>query len=137
MSEKKETQKQSDIVYALSDYKQLVLQYKTKYSELMKAYVFWKTSSFWLVCLAAVAVLFSLLSLSDSRRQSTDQARNIQLLNRRVQSLSDQAQACGRQFQAAREELAQKQGLIAQLEKNISTVSKKQVERLLEEKGEK
>ena len=38
----------SDIVYALADYKQLVIAYKTKYAHMVQQVAFWKTCVIWL-----------------------------------------------------------------------------------------
>jgi len=127
-------EKPFEIKYALSDYKQLVLQYKTKYSELVKACVFWRTSAIWLCVLAAASLAICIYAVLDSRHQVLLAQKDTSLLSERVQSLTGQAELFRKEIESAKQDLAQKQALIVQLEKNLSTVSKQQVERLLKEK---
>jgi outer membrane murein-binding lipoprotein Lpp len=128
-------EKPSEIKYALSDYKQLVLQYKTKYSELVRACAFWRTSTVWLFILAAAMLAVGIYVITDSRRQFMSAQKDAGVYAARIQSLSEELERCRKDQEAAKQELDQKRALIGQLEKNLSTVSKQQVERLLKEKG--
>ena len=127
--------KPAEIKYALSDYKQLVLQYKTKYSELVRACAFWRTSAVWLFIISAAILAVGIYVIADSRRQILSAQKDAGAYAARIQSLTGELEESRRDSEAAKQELTRKQEMVSQLEKNLSTVSKQQVERLLNEKG--
>jgi hypothetical protein len=51
------SKEKSDIVYALADYKQLVVAYKTKYAQMVRQVVFWKTCVVWTVFIISIAII--------------------------------------------------------------------------------
>src|SRR5512137_1382627 len=91
----------SEIKYALSDYKQLVLQYKTKYSELVRACAFWRTSAVWLCVLAAAALVACMYVVSDSRRMAVSAQKDTGMFAARVESISGELERCRRDGEAA------------------------------------
>ncbi len=129
MSDKQKT----DVIYALADYKQLVLAYRTKYTDLVKSVAFWRASVIWLA--AFVCLLVGLLAAgfftyrADLLRTRTQESS----LTREVERLSEQVRTTQQALAATRAELEKKEGLIQELEKNISTASKKTLEKLLKE----
>lgn len=122
---------QNAIVYALADYKQLVIQYRTKYADSVKAVVFWKTTAIWIAAVALVCSVTAALSYRDNRRQAAAATNSLNALSGRIQVLSDRFDGREQEFAAVKAELETKSAQIRQLEKSLSTVSKKQVEKLL------
>jgi hypothetical protein len=129
MSDKQKT----DVVYALADYKQLVLAYRTKYTELVKSVAFWRASVIWLsafVCLLVGLLATGFLAYrADLLRTRTQESS----LTRDVERLSGQLRNTQQVLEETRSDLEKKEGLIQELEKNISTASKKTLEKMLKE----
>lgn len=123
----------ADIVYALADYKQLVLAYKSKYAELIKKVSFWRTSALWLALLSTAAGLIMGFALSEIRDSLAEGKHSIARLNSKVELLSTKLDKTQQELVAAKDELSKKDLLIKQLEQNISNTSKELVEKLLKE----
>ena len=121
----------ADIVYALADYKQLVVAYKTKYAQMVRQVAFWKTCVLWLSGIlivvggAAVSEYFKSLDAISSRQ------RNSVLSEERERSLVRAVESAKFELSKTREELDKKEMIIKQLEENVSTTSKKLLEKLL------
>jgi len=124
----------SGMIYALADYKQLVLAYKTKHAELVKTATFWKTSAIWLAILTISVTVTVIFFLADSKRSLAESNRNINRLNRKLEDVSHSLDSAQQELKLTKEELEKKEMLIMQLEKNMSTTSKKLLEKLLKEK---
>ena len=123
----------ADIVYALADYKQLVLAYKSKYAELVKRLSFWRASALWLALLSILAGLIMGFALSEIRDSLAEGKKSIDRLNGRVEAISIQLEKSQKELASAREELDKKELVIKQLEQNISNASKELLEKLLKE----
>jgi septal ring factor EnvC (AmiA/AmiB activator) len=125
-----------DILYALADYKQLVLAYKSKQTELVRTVSLWKTSVTWLA-LVTVCITFAVIFLSSQTKKSLAESRkNISWLNNKIEAISNKLDNTQRELKSTQEELNKKEMLIKELEKNMSTTSKKFLERLLKEQEE-
>ncbi len=123
----------ADIVYALADYKQLVLAYKSKYAELVKRASFWRASAIWLALLSILAGLIMGLALSEIRDSLVEGKKSIDRLNGRVESISIHLKSVQEELESARGELNKKELAIKQLEQNVSNASKELLEKLLKE----
>jgi len=123
----------SGMIYALADYKQLVLAYKTKHAELLKTVTFWKTSVIWLVILTIGISVMVIFFLADTKRSLAESNKNINWLNNKLEVVSNKLDSTQQELKLTKEELEKKEMLIKQLEKNMSTTTKKLLERLLKE----
>jgi hypothetical protein len=126
----------SEVIYALADYKQLVLAYRTKHAELVKAMTFWKTSVVWLSAFLIFLVLATMFWITESGKATDKDKNHEELLNAKVSSISEELSRTKKDLAATREELNRKEELIKLLEKNISTTSKNLLEKLLAEQEE-
>jgi len=126
----------SEVIYALADYKQLVLAYRSKYAELVKSLAFWKTSLVWLCAFTAFFVLVVIFWLLESGKDLNSNKKNTETLNLQVNAVSEKLARTENELFRAREELKKKEGLVKNLEKNISTASRKLLEKLLAEQEE-
>jgi len=126
----------SEVIYALADYKQLVLAYKSKYAELVKSLAFWKTSVVWLLVFTALFVLMMNSWLLENGKDLNSNRKNMEIINARFNAVSEKLARTEDKLSQTREELKKKEDLIKSLEKNISTASKKLLEKLLAEQEE-
>jgi hypothetical protein len=126
----------SEVIYALADYKQLVLTYRTKHAELVKSLTFWKTTVVWLCVFTVFFVLTIMFFLLEDGKELESNGKNAEMLNARVNVVSEKLSGTEKELFRAREELGKKEDLIKNLEKNISTASKKLLEKLLAEQEE-
>jgi septal ring factor EnvC (AmiA/AmiB activator) len=126
----------SDVIYALADYKQLVLAYRTKHAELIKSLTFWKTSVVWLSVFTGLFVLVMMSWLLENNKDLESNRKNIEIMNGRANAVSEKLSMTENELSRTREELKKKEELIRNLEKNISTASKKLLEKLLAEQEE-
>ena len=126
----------SEVIYALADYKQLVLAYRTKHTELVKSLTFWKTSVVWLSAFTILIVLAVMFWLLENGRDFDKNKNSEKLLNAQVSAVSERLSKTERDLAVTREELRRKEELIKYLEKNISTTSKNLLEKLLSEQEE-
>jgi|GEM_PF-975545 len=124
------------IVYALAEYKQLVIQSRAKQAELIKELAFWKAWTLWLGVFTVVFVIFSSVFFFDTRRQASANSNSLAVVSKRLQGFSEQVADWQRELRIAKEELARKSEQITNLEKCLSTASKKEVEKLLKTLGE-
>ncbi|MGE5308776.1 MAG: hypothetical protein ACM3OC_06820 [Deltaproteobacteria bacterium] len=139
MEEQKKDPKErqaTNLVYALADYKQLVIQYRTRHAELIRKLMFWKTSALWLAIIAAASLVFAFNVEREDRKQAAETARNLAGMKNELRQVSGQLEKWEKDIAAAREELDRKNEQVSQLEKNLSTMSKKQVEKLLKDSKE-
>lgn len=123
----------SGMIYALADYKQLVLAYKTKHAELVKTVTFWKTSVIWLAILTIGITVMVTFFLADTKRSLGESNKNITWLNNKLEVISNRLDRTQQELRVTKKELEKKEMLIRELEKNMSTTSKKLLERLLKE----
>ena len=123
----------SDLVYALADYKQLVVAYKTKYAQLVRLVTFWKTCVIWLGLIVFLLGAAASVGYLDYTRHMSGRRNDIAMLEMQVQNLSHKLDAAERQLQQARQDLEQREAAVNQLEKNVSTTSKKLLEKLLKD----
>ena len=123
----------SDIVYALADYKQLVIAYKTKYSQMVRQVTFWRTCVIWLGLIVFLIGVAAAAGFIDYTNHLSGRQKDISMLEDQVQSLSGKLDLTERQLQQVRFELAQKEATVKQLEKNVSTTSKNLLEKLLKD----
>jgi len=80
----------SDIIYALADYKQLVVAYKTKYAQMVRQVTFWKTCFIWLG-LAVIALCVAIVvGYLDYTHRLAASVRDIEMLQAQVKGLSHQ-----------------------------------------------
>lgn len=126
----------SEVIYALADYKQLVLAYRTKHAELVKSLAFWKSSLAWLCAFTGFFVLMIIFWLQESGKDLASNKKNVEMLNVQYNSVSEKLARTEDELNRAREELKKKEDLIKSLEKNISTASRKLLEKLLSEQEE-
>jgi DNA segregation ATPase FtsK/SpoIIIE-like protein len=126
----------SEVIYALADYKQLVLAYRSKHTELVKSLAFWKTSLVWLCAFTAFFVLMIIFWLLESGKDLKSNKKNTEMLNLQVYAVSEKLARTEDELVRAKEELKKKEDLIKNLEKNISTASRKLLEKLLAEQEE-
>jgi septal ring factor EnvC (AmiA/AmiB activator) len=129
MSEKQKT----DVIYALADYKQLVLAYRSKYTELIKAVTFWRASVVWLAVFICLLVGFLVTGFFSYKNDLLCQRTEESSLTRERERLSAELRDLRQELASTQSELQKKEDLIQQLEKNISTASKKTLEKLLKE----
>jgi len=126
----------TDIVYALADYKQLVLAYKSKYTELVKKVAFWRTSTIWLAVLVISMATVVLFELFDKKNNGAEARGDIVKLAGKIENVSSQLTQAQKELETAKAELEKKDTVIKQLEQNVSNTSKKLVEKLLKEQKE-
>jgi hypothetical protein len=134
--EKKNPKKERNnpnIVYALADYKQLVIQYRSRQAELIKSLMFWRTTALWLSAAGVICLLFSVALYTDNKKQAAASASGLAAMSSRIESLTERFEGREQELTAAREEIEAKSARISQLEKNLSTASKKQAEKLLKD----
>jgi len=123
------------MLYALADYKQLVMAYKTKHAELIKAVAFWKTSLAWFAAvMLAIALTAGVWFLQNSRQAGAGR-RSIDTLNAKIAGLAQQLADTERALAQARNQAAAQEAAIQELEKKVSATSKKLLEQLLPEGG--
>ncbi|MFA6384333.1 MAG: hypothetical protein WCY10_03060 [Candidatus Omnitrophota bacterium] len=125
----------SNIVYALADYKQLVIAYKTKYAQMVQQVVFWKTCVIWLGFIVFFVGAAATVGYFDYMNHLSASQKDVSILEGQAQNLAHQLGAAERQLQQTRYELSQREAAIRLLEKNISTTSKKLLEKLLKDQG--
>ena len=121
------------MLYALADYKQLVMAYKTKHAELVKAVAFWKTSMAWFAAVTLVIAFIAGGWFLENSRQLSLSRQNCEVLDAKVSGLSQKLAATEQELEAARKDAAAKEAVIQNLERNISATSKKLLEQLLPE----
>ena len=126
----------SEVIYALADYKQLVLTYRTKHAEMIKSLTFWKTSVVWLAVLCSVIFLALLFWAMENSKNIDNNKKSSEMLNAQVNAVSEKLAGTEKELAATRDELSRKEELVNLLEKNISTTSKKLLEKLLSEQEE-
>lgn len=126
-----------NLIYALADYKQLVLQYRTKHAELIAELSFWKSSALWLIAVTALCLALGGLFYLETQRLASVNAGSIAGMSRQMHSLAERFEARERELKNAEAELEAKNARILQLERNLSTFSKKQAEKLLRDAGVK
>jgi septal ring factor EnvC (AmiA/AmiB activator) len=126
----------SEVIYALADYKQLVLAYRTKHAELIKSLTFWKTSVIWFSVFTLLFVLTFLFWSQENGRNVDSDRKRLEMLNVQFNSVSEKLARTEKDLLKTREELNRKEELIKSLEKNVSTASKKLLEKLLVDQGE-
>jgi hypothetical protein len=121
----------SNLIYVLADYKQLVLQYKTKFSQQMEEAMFWKTTAIWcmFIIFCMCAVMYFLVT--DVRRSFADSKNSIGQLNSRLAQITVKQDKTQQELVAAKDELKLKGEAISRLEQGISSASKRLVENLL------
>ena len=120
-----------NIVYALADYRQLVVEYKTKHAQLVKTVAFWKASVIWLgMLIFSITVILAYL-LSDARKNIWKSQQDLKEFTSRVIDVSNRFERAQQELAVTQDELRKKETLVKELEKNISTNSKKQLEELL------
>lgn len=123
-----------DIVYALADYKQLVISYQTKYASLVRQVSFWKTTVLWILL---GGLVFSGVFVSESsahRKVAAQHSRDLQLLSERTAALSEELARRKGELSVAQESLRAKDMAIAELERKISTTTKTMLEDMLQDK---
>jgi hypothetical protein len=126
----------SEVIYALADYKQLVLAYRTKHAELVKSLTFWKTSVAWICAFMIFIALITAVWLLKSGKAMDQTKTSQELLKAQVNSVTEKLSRAERELAVVREDLNRKDELIKLLEKNISTTSKNLLEKLLSEQEE-
>ncbi len=126
----------SEVIYALADYKQLVLAYRTKHAELIKALTFWKTSLIWLGCFSAFLVLAAMFWLQGTVRELDSSRKTAEMLKAQASFVAESLAGTEKELLVTKEELKNKEETIRSLEKNISTASKNLLEKLLVDKDE-
>jgi hypothetical protein len=126
----------SEVIYALADYKQLVLAYRTKHAELVKSLTFWKTSVIWLSVLTILIVFSMMFWMLETGRNIESNKKSEETLSVKVNAITEKLSRAEDELALTRDELARKEELIKLLEKNISTTSKNLVEKLLTEQEE-
>lgn len=121
----------SSLVYVLADYKQLVLQYRSKFAQQVKQTTAWKV-----VAICGVVVIFAMgvamySWVGDARRSFAESKNDIGRLGLRMQELTASLDETRQELKAAKEELEFKSEAIVRLEQGISSASKRLVENLL------
>jgi|WetSurMetagenome_2_1015567.scaffolds.fasta_scaffold623546_1 hypothetical protein len=127
------SKEKSDIVYALADYKQLVVAYKTKYAQMVRQVTFWKTCVVWLGLIVFLIGVAASIGYWDYTSHLAGRQKDMQTLENQVQNLSYKLDAAERRLQQSRAVLTQKEVVIRQLEKSVSAASKKLVEKMLKD----
>jgi len=123
-----------DIVYALADYKQLVISYQTKYASLVRQVSFWKTTVLWILLGGLVFSGVFVAESSAHRKVAAQHSRDLQLLSERTAALSEELARRKGELSAAQESLRAKDMAIAELERKISTTTKTMLEDMLQDK---
>ncbi len=126
----------SEVIYALADYKQLVLAYRNKYAQLVKSCTFWKTSTIWISGFALILMIIVIFQFPGNGKGSNKDKSSKELLNVRMDTISQKLAKAEKELAGARQDLARKDELIGHLEKSISTTSKKLLDRLFIEQEE-
>ena len=126
----------SEVIYALADYKQLVLAYRTKHDSLVKSVTFWKTSVVWICVFLIFFVLTAMFLFTENIKSLEKNKNNQEFLNAKVSAISEELSRTKKDLAVAREELSRKEELVKLLEKNISTASKNLLEKMLIEQEE-
>jgi septal ring factor EnvC (AmiA/AmiB activator) len=126
----------SEVIYALADYRQLVLTYRTKHAELVKSLTFWRTSVIWLCAFMALCSLAAMFWLLEKNKDLDSSRKKTEMLNAQVRVVSERLSRSEKELYQVREELKKKEEAIQSLKKNISTASKKLLEKLLVEQEE-
>lgn len=126
----------SEVIYALADYKQLVLTYRTKHAELVKSLTFWKTSVVWISVFTGLFVLVMTSWFLENGKELDNIRKKDEFISGRFNEVSEKLARAENELSLTREELKRKESLISSLEKNISTASKKLLEKLLAEQEE-
>ena len=122
-----------NLTYILADYKQLVLQYKGKYSDQVKKATFWAVTAFWLsLGLVCMAILVISLAFDANRGLSKNQ-ESMGQLGRKIELISNKLDKTHQELMFTKEELNKKDMLIERLERNASSASKRIIEELLKE----
>jgi len=121
----------SNLIYALADYKQLVMQYKTQFSLTVKESLFWRAAAFW--CMVIIFSMGTVMYfwLSDAKRGFLDSKNSISQLGSRLAQITLKLDETQRQLKATKDELMLKGEAISRLEQGISSASKRLVENLL------
>jgi hypothetical protein len=124
-------EEKSSWVYVLADYKQLVLQYKTKFSQQARQALVWKVVAIWcaIVIFAMGAAMY--FWVTDARRSFADSKNDIGKLSLRLQEFAVRLDETQQELKVAKEELKFKSEAIGRLEQGISSASKRLVENLL------
>jgi Tfp pilus assembly protein PilN len=122
-----------DMLYALADYKQLVMAYKTKHAELIKAVAFWKTSLAWLATIMLAVALTAGAWFLHNGSELDSGRRSIEVLNAKISGLSQKLADTERALAQAHKEIARQETVIQELEKKVSATSRKLLEQLLPE----
>lgn len=121
----------SSLVYLLADYKQLVLQYKSKFGQLAKEATFWKAAAVWCIiiifCIGAVMYFW----IKDTRTAFRDNRISIRQLGARLEQVRVKLDETKQELKTTKDELQFKGEAISRLEQGISTASKRLVENLL------
>lgn len=122
-----------DSLYALADYKQMVLTYQARITQARRDSLYWKTALLWLgiFCFGLTALAAGILI--SNKRDIEANKHNLSMLARRAQELDAQLQSREQELAQTRQELLKRQHIIVELEKNISTNSKKFLEKILQE----
>jgi hypothetical protein len=121
----------SNLIYALADYKQLVLQYKTQFSLTVKEALFWRAAAIWcmIIIFSMGAVMY--FWLSDAKRGLLDSKNSISQLSSRLAQITLKLDKTQQDLKATKDELRFKAEAIGRLEQGISSASKRPVENLL------
>ncbi len=121
----------SNLIYALADYKQLVMQYKTQFSLTAKEALFWRAAAVWcmIIIFSMGAVMY--FWLSDARRGFLDSKNSINQLSSKLTQITLKLDETQRQLKATKDELRFKAEAISRLEQGVSSASKRLVENLL------
>jgi Tfp pilus assembly protein PilN len=122
-----------DSLYALADYKQMVLTYQARITQARRDSLYWKTALLWLgiFCFGLTALAAGVLI--STKRDIEENKHNLSMLTRRAQALDAQLQNREQELAQTQQELLKRQHIIVELEKSISTNSKKLLERILQE----
>ncbi|MFA6216624.1 MAG: hypothetical protein WDL87_03115 [Candidatus Omnitrophota bacterium] len=121
----------SSIVYALADYKQLVLAYKTKYTELVKKVTFWRTSALWFILMLLCASVILIFELANNKNRLAESKSRVVRLDAALETMSQKLDKLKQELVTVNRELENKDTVIKQLEQNVSNTSKKLLEKLL------
>ncbi len=124
-------EEKNSLIYELADYKQLVLQYTTRFSQQAKDALFWKIACG--ICLVLIfCVGFAVyLWMAKTEMGFVDSRKNISQLNIRLQEITVRLDQTRQELGAAKEELKFKAQAISRLEQGVSSASKSLVENLL------
>lgn len=121
----------SSLIYVLADYKQQVLQYKTKFWQQAKKALFWKVAAIWcgmiIFCLGLVMYFW----VTDAQKAFRDSKISINKLGLRLEQITVKLEESQEELKAAKDELRSNGEAISRLEQGISSTSKRLVENLL------